>query len=140
MEPRKIQAPEIRVGDRIRVTTADHVTHELLVGSLPRRDIIVRPVESRSTATWIEMAPSDTVELLDRTATPTLVTATAGVSMLQRGDPLGGMIIETDFAFVLGEPDSGYVVIGGTYSELGAWLDGLKLHLGHDFDDPCEGC
>jgi hypothetical protein len=131
MEPRKITAPEIRVGDRIRLTTADHVTHELVVGRIGHRDYVIRPVQSRNTATLIELAPSDTVELLDRPATARTLD-TANVSVLSRGDTIGGHTIATGLAFVLGEPDSGFVVVGGSREELRRWLGQLQLHLGSD--------
>lgn len=70
MEPEKITAPAIRLGDRIRLTTADHVTHELVVGQIGHRDYVIRPVQSRNTVTLIDLAPSDTVELLDRPPSP----------------------------------------------------------------------
>jgi hypothetical protein len=131
MDPRKITAPEIRVGDRIRVTTADHVTHEFDVGRVEHPSIYIRPVQPKSTVTIIDLAPSDTVELLDRPATVRLL-GTANVSVLSRGDTIGGLTIATGLAFVLGEPDSGFVVVGGTREELRRWLGQLQLHLGSD--------
>ena len=131
MEPRKITAPEIKVGDRIRCTTYDHVTHELDVGRIEHPTIWVRPIQSPSTVTIIELGPKSIVELLDRPATARLLD-TANVSVLSRGDTVGGHTIATGLAFVLGEPDSGFVVVGGSREELRRWLCQLPLHLGSD--------
>ena len=66
MEPTTIQAPQIQIGDRIRCTTADQVTHELLVGRVEHREYLVRPVQPRSSVTILDLSPRDTVTLLDR--------------------------------------------------------------------------
>jgi len=66
MEPTPIQAPQIQIGDRIRCTTADQVTHELLVGRIEHPIYRVRPVEPRSTVTILELTGRDIVTLLDR--------------------------------------------------------------------------
>jgi hypothetical protein len=66
MEPTTIQAPQIQIGDRIRCTTADQVTHELLVGRVEHREYLVRPVQPRSSVTILDLSPRDVVTLLDR--------------------------------------------------------------------------
>lgn len=131
MEPRKITAPEIRVGDRISVTTADHVTRHLTVGRIEHPSIYVRPIQSRNTVTIIDLAPSDTVELLDRPATARMMHA-GHVSVLALGDEIGDQTISTGLAFVLGDADTGYVVIGGSREELRRWVGELLIHLGSD--------
>lgn len=57
---KKIAASDIRVGDWIRLKTADGTVHEFEVGTLPRRVIYVEPVNAPGVV--FELAPLDTVE------------------------------------------------------------------------------
>jgi hypothetical protein len=71
MDPTTITAPQIQVGDRIRCTTADQVTHELLVGRVEHPFYFIRPVESRNQCTILDFGPRDVVTLLSRAPSQT---------------------------------------------------------------------
>lgn len=64
---REIKATQIRVGDEIEFWTDDGMRHRFVVGELPRREVLVLPVDVPRTGEHLfELRARDVVRLLNR--------------------------------------------------------------------------
>lgn len=55
-----------------------------------------------------------------------------GATVMHYGDEIGGVPISTPMAVVIGDPEAGLVVLGGTYDELRQWTAALYMSVIQD--------